>query len=145
MTKPGQFNIYKKSACVQWKLMLPRTDANGNITKNGALLLEFANSLSGQDKYDWSNKLNFAFGVNDICLFFNNYENPGKFIHTQGSSTKILEFAPGSGQYEGTFMLSLAVKEDSGTKKITAPISAGEFFVLNRLLIDTLPKLIGWR
>ena len=80
--------------------------------------------------------------MNDLSQFFNS-DNPGKFIHKTDVATKILEFTPGEGRYEGTFMLRIS---ESGESKnsVSISLSAGEFIILSRLFAYAIPKMIAW-
>ena len=142
MAYSGSYTIYKKSAAAQFSLMWPRRDDSGRIMKNGAVLVEVAQSI-GEKKYDWKNKINFAFGMNDLNQFFGDPDNPGKFIHKTDAFTKILEFSPGEGRYEGTFMMRLS-ETTSDKASVSVSLSSGEFTVLSRLFVSAIPKIIGW-
>lgn len=141
MKYAGTYSIYKKSAAAQFTLLPVRRDENGRVTKNGAVLAEFSKAI-GEKTYDWKSKITFAFGMNDLCQFFDS-DNPGKFIHKTETSTKILEFTPGEGRYEGTFMLRIS--ESGETKNsVSISLSAGEFVILSRLFAYAIPKMIAW-
>ena len=136
------YNIYKKSAAAQFTLLPPRVDENGRISKTGAILLEMAPSL-GEKSYDWKNqKLSFAFGINDLNLFFDDPSSSkwGSFFHQNDGVNKKLQITPGEGRYEGTFMMSLS----SGESRVSVSLSAGEFQVLGRLFTAALPRILGW-
>ena len=73
MSYSTSYNIYKKTAAAQFTLLPPRRDENGRISKTGAVLLEMAPS-QGEKSYDWrGSKLTFAFGMNDIVQFFDEF------------------------------------------------------------------------
>ena len=142
MTYPSSFNIYKKSGAAQFTVLPPRRDENGRISKVGAILLEMAPS-QGDKSYDWRNqKVTFAFGINDLCMFFDdpNKQGWGSFFHVNDSTNKKLVFTHGEGKYEGTFMMSLNV----GDNRVTVSLTAGEFNVLGRLFSSALPIILGW-
>lgn len=144
---PGIYTIYKKNGAAQFALIHPKTDNNGRISKNGAILLEVASAL-GEKSYDWKNKISFAIGMNDIALLFNNPEGANKLIHKTPNSplTKTFEILPGEGKYAGTFQLKLSEKNDNdgSFRSIFVPSTGGEFVVLLSLLRHSLPLLIGW-
>lgn len=141
MKYAGTYSIYKKSAAAQFTLLPVRRDENGRVRKNGAVLAEFSKAI-GEKSYDWKSKITFAFGMNDLSQFFNS-DNPGKFIHKTDTATKILEFTPGEGRYEGTFMLRIS--ESGETKNsVSISLSAGEFVILSRLFAYAIPKMIAW-
>jgi len=145
-TYPGSYSIYKKSAAAQFTLMPPKTDENGRISKNGAVLLEVA---TGSDrKYDWSEKISLAIGMQDLCLWFSDPDNPPKLHHQAPNSNylKQLEVLPGEGKYAGTFMLKVGEKnnETNNYKNVNVPLTGGEYTVLLRLLMSAAPKMINW-
>lgn len=142
MKYPSSFNIYKKSAAAQFTVLPPRRDDNGRITKTGAVLLEMAPSV-GDKSYDWRNqKVTFAFGINDLCQFFDDPNDPkwGSFFHVNDATNKKLTFTHGEGKYAGTFMMGLSM----GESRVSVSLSAGEFNVLGRLFSAALPVILGW-
>lgn len=139
MTYPTSFCVYKKSAAAQLNLILPRRNEKGRIEKEGAVLIEVTKA-SGEKQYDWSKKIVFAFGMNDLCQFFDNPENPPRLIHKLDEVTKSLEFKQGEGQYAGTYMMSLG----DGQNKVSVPLSGGEYQIITRLFSCAIPKIIGW-
>jgi hypothetical protein len=145
---PGSYTIYKRKGAAQWTIMMPRRDDKGRISKNGAVLLEVAEGID-EKKYNWEEKISFAFGMSDLCTLFENPDNPQKLIHASPASTltKTLEFMPGEGKYEGTFMLKLGEKDSASDKYkgYMVPISSGEYTVLLRLLMSAAPLMIGWQ
>lgn len=147
MKYPGTFPIYKKMGAAQFTLLPPRRDDNGRISKNGAVLLEVAKS-AGEKSYDWKSKISFAIGMSDICNMLDNPDSPPRLVHSMpGSDTvKALEFQPGEGRYEGTFMLKLSEnnKKENVNKFVTVPIGAGEYQMMMRLLMHASPQIVGW-
>lgn len=136
---PSSFNVYKKSAAAQFSLILPRRNEKGRIEKEGAVLIEVTKA-SGEKQYDWSKKITFAIGMGDLCQFFDNPDNPPKFIHKLEEITKTLEFKQGEAQYAGTYMLSLS----DGQNKTSVPISGGEYAIVQKLFATAITKIIGW-
>lgn len=144
---PSQFKVYKKIGAAQFGLIRPRTDDNGRIEKDGAILLEVAKS-KGERSYDWSNKITFAIGMSDLTTLFGNPDEPKALIHTMPGSdtTKKLEFIPGEGKYQGTYRLSMSEfsRDKSKNNSIMVPLDAGEYTVLLRLMLSAAPKFLGW-
>lgn len=140
------YKIYKKNAAAQFVTIKPRID-DGKITKEGAILLEVAKSI-GEKKFDWQNKISFAIGIQDLKQLFENVENPPRLIHQTPNSTltKSLEFQPGQGRYEGTFMLKLAQKNSSNNESnmVAVPLSSGEKDMLFRMMDKYSLYMLGW-
>lgn len=143
----GEFTIYKKSGAAQFKPIPPRENDKGYIEKEGAILVEVApGNGQGRDlSWDWSRKISFAIGIADIVGLFEDIESPKKLVHDQNGTTKTLEFQPGQAQYAGTYMLKVFSKTPDGTtNSVTVPVTAGEYFILTRMLLQVAPHLIGW-
>ena len=149
---PGTLNIYKKSGAVQFTLIPPRwsnpvEDKSLRLDKNGSILLEVAKGL-GEKSYAWEEKINIALGINDIMIIFDNPDRPAKLIHDTPNSPlmKTLEFVPGEEKYKGTYMMKLSEtnQETNASRFLQVPLSGGEYFVLQKLLLDMLPKMVGW-
>lgn len=104
-------------------------------------------SKSAKDRtYDWANKINFAIGMSDIFAL---YEMLGKgkpdvvkLFHQNDSKGKLLTLTPGTGNYEGTWMLNL--KDMSKGTDVSVPMSGGEFRVFIDLIRASMPAIIGW-
>lgn len=149
MIRPTSYNIYKKKSAAQFTLMRPTPDENNRVIKRGAVLLEAAQSAGNDTKaFDWSNKISFALGMNDLCIMFDNPDSPTKLVHnTPGKPLmKSLEFKPGEGRYSGTYMMHLReTNQDTGeNRNVVVPMTNGEYTVLLRLLMNSASKLIGW-
>ena len=140
------YKIYKKNAAAQFVTIKPRVE-DGKVSKEGAILLEVAKSI-GEKKFDWQNKISFAIGIQDLKQLFENVENPPRLIHQTPNSplTKSLEFQPGQGRYEGTFMLKLAQKNSSNNESnmIAVPLSSGEKDMLFRMMDKYSLYMLGW-
>lgn len=140
------YKVYKKNAAAQFVTIKPRVE-DGKVTKEGAILLEVAKSI-GEKKYDWQNKISFAIGIQDLRQLFENLDQPPRLIHQTPNSplTKSLEFQPGQGRYEGTFMLKLAQKNASTNESgmIAVPLSAGEKDMLFRMMDKYSIYMLGW-
>lgn len=144
---PGTFPIYKKLGAAQFTVIPPKTNEDGRIEKNGAVLLEAAPS-EGDKSYNWKTKISFALGISDMCLMFDNPDSPQRLVHSMpgSSSVKSLEFSPGEGRYVGTYMMKLGEKnkDTNESNYVTVPITGGEYTVLLRLLMSATPNIIGW-
>lgn len=140
------YKVYKKNAAAQFVTIKPRVE-DGKVTKEGAILLEVAKSI-GEKKYDWQNKISFALGIQDLRQLFENLDQPPRLIHQTPNSplTKSLEFQPGQGRYEGTFMLKLAQKNASTNESnmIAVPLSSGEKDMLFRMMDKYSIYMLGW-
>lgn len=141
MSYPAPFCIYKKSAAAQFVLLPPRRNDKGRVDKEGAILVEVAKA-NGEKSYDWSQKLTFALGINDMLQIFNDLDNPPRLLHVLGETTKTLEMKQGEEKYAGTYMLH--VSDMTSKNKISVPITAGEYFVLTRLFQSSISKMLGW-
>ena len=155
----GTFAIFKKKGAAKFIIMHPQRGpdrklkngltAQGFITKNGAILLEAAptkgTSQDGLPIVNWDKKITFAIGVQDITQLLD--PKTTKLFHNNKAKkiTKSLNFAPGVGQYAGTMNMYLNQNGSQGERKVHVPLSAGEFAALQRLLVSTLPTLIGWQ
>ena len=141
--KPGTFKIYKGKGAAQFSIIFPRGNDRGFVTKDGAVLLEAASSTgtndSGLPEYDWSKKVTFALGVQDIINLVDPRTN-NKLIHKNGDLTKVFELKAGEGKYEGTYQLLL----NDGVNRVFVPVSGGEYMVLTRLLVGAINTLIAW-
>lgn len=140
------YKIYKKNAAAQFVTIKPRIE-DGKVSKEGAILLEVAKSI-GEKKFDWQNKISFAIGIQDLKQLFENVEAPPRLIHQTPNSplTKSLEFQPGQGRYEGTFMLKLAQKNSSNNQSsmVAVPLSSGEKDMLFRMMDKYSLYMLGW-
>lgn len=152
----GTYAIFKGKGAAKFSLMNPRRGpartlrngdpAEGFIDKNGAILLEAAPVVGkrsdGLPDVDWGQKITFAIGISDIAQLLD--PKTEKLVHKKDTVTKTLAFQPGTGQYAGTFNMYLNTFEGSNKQGVHVPFSAGEFAVLQRLLVSALPTLIGW-
>ena len=149
MSRSGQLKIYKNSGAAQFSLIECRRDDRGFITKEGAVLVEVA-KCNGKDsdgniQANWGDKISFAINTADICNLMDEYnERAHRLFHNYRGTVKSLEFRPGQGKYEGTYMLQVNEGGKDG-KTITVPLTNGEYNMVMRLLIGcAAPKLIGW-
>lgn len=156
--RADQLALYKGTGAAKFGILPPKMrkdpkSGNWFVERAGAIFLEAAPS-SGRQQWDWSKKIQFAIGVQDICnlvdsnmqadpkgrrLFHDQSKNP----NSDSDAAKTLEFEPG--QVEGTFMMKLSEKERGGQwSSVIVPVSNGEYQVLMRLLVSSVDKLLGW-
>jgi hypothetical protein len=147
----GIFPVYKKKAAAQFSIIKIKTDDSGKIQKEGSILLEVAPAIEGKSKaYDWSKKISFAISRADIVTLMENPKAPPRIMHVPPSdsgTTKALEFVPGEGAYAGTYMMKIGENNKAaGTNKYyTVPLSAGEYYCMQSLMLGSLRYLIGWQ
>jgi hypothetical protein len=150
MAQSGTFAIFKGKGAAKFSQIGPTRNQNGWVKKNGAVLLEAAPAVGtrpdGLPLYDWDQKISFAIGIQDITQLFD--PKTDKLFHKSTSggfeSTKTLKFVPGTGNYEGTYQMFLNQSHDDQNNKVFVPLSAGEYLVLQRLLISSVPMMLGW-
>ena len=142
----GVYAIYKSSGAAQFSLMKPKFDEKGFITKDGGILLEAApgNGDKNNPQWDWSKKMKFAIGLADIAILLDEVKDKQRLIHDNNGVIKALEFRPGVDAYAGTFTLLLSEGAKESRKEIRVPLSNGEYNLLIRLLLSTLPALLNW-
>jgi len=151
MAQSGTYAIFKGKGAAKFSQISPTRDDNGWVKKTGAILLEAAPAVGkrpdGLPDYDWGQKISFAIGVQDVALLFD--PKTDKLFHQSSSggfeSTKTLKFVAGTGNFEGTYQMFLNQSYDGGNKKVFVPFSAGEFLVLQRLLLSSVPMMINWK
>lgn len=149
MSKSGTLKIYKNTGAAQLSLIGCKRDDRGFVSKEGAVLVEVA-SCNGKDGdgnilADWQNKISFAINVADLCNLMDEYNDKAhRLFHNYKGTVKSLEFQPGTGKYEGTYMLRVNEGGKDG-KTITVPLTNGEYNMIMRLLIGVAaPVLLGW-
>ena len=147
MSRSGQLKIYKNTGAAQFSLIPCRRNDKGWVEKEGAVLVEVAkcNGKDGDGNIlaDWNNKISFAINAADICNLMDEYNTrAGKLFHNYKGIIKSLEFRPGTGKYEGTYMLQVSEGKE---KSFAVPLTNGEYNMVMRLIVGcAAPKLIGW-
>lgn len=141
--RPGIWKIYKGKGAAAFTLLTPKYDERGYMIKHGAILLEVAPSV-GRQQWDWNQKMKFAISLADICNLIDADPNKRRIFHKHNENPKVLEFHAGTGDFEGTYMLTLSEGSGGSRKQYSVPFTNGEYQVLIRLLIQTVPLLIGW-
>lgn len=152
MSRPGTLAIFKNKGAAKFTQLPVRFNNNGWVDKNGAVLLECAPVVGtrsdGLPECDWNQKISFAIGVPDICQIVDPTKVAVKLFHKRSIGgtevTKTLQFVPGTGKYEGTCQLYLSIKGDGADRQIFVPLSGGEYLVLLRLLVGSVPWMLNW-
>jgi len=145
----GVFPIYKKKAAAQFTIIKPKIDNLGKLLKEGSVLLEVAPAVS-EKSYNWSNKISFAISRSDIVLLMDNPSSPQRIFHippSDPSKSKSLEFVPGEGRYAGTYMMKISQSDKKADENLNyvVPVSGGEYYCIQSLLMGSLRYLIGWQ
>ena len=149
--RSGVLKIYKNTGAAQFSLIPCRRDEDrGFVTKEGAVLVEVApcdgKDANGNIKALWDRKLKFAINIADLSNLMDTV-NPkaSRLFHKFQGNTKSLEFRPGQGKYEGTYMLTVQQGSKPNLETVAVPLTNGEYNMIMRLLIGVAaPKLIGW-
>lgn len=145
--KSGSFRVYKSLGAAQFRVLPPRYNAAGYIDKNGAILVEVApgNKDRNNPQWDWDKKISFAISIEDLTFLFDGV-NPKarRLFHDHNNTPKTLEFVPGTGDYEGTYMLNVSSGKGDSRQTVMVPFTNGEYNVTMGLLSRTAPLLIGW-
>ena len=144
--RSGNYPIYKSAGAAQFSLMPPRGNEKGYLDREGAILLECAPGDGNKDdpKWDWSKKISFAIGLPDIAILLDQTKEQIRVVHDNKGVLKTLELKPGTGNFEGTFMLYLTEGPKESRKEVRVPLSNGEYQLLMRLLVAAAPLLINW-
>jgi|14_taG_2_1085336.scaffolds.fasta_scaffold01357_7 hypothetical protein len=149
--RSGVLKIYKNTGAAQFSLIPPQRDEQrGFVQKDGAVLVEVApcdgKDANGNIKAFWDQKLKFAISIADIASLMDR-ANPkaGRLYHKFQGNSKSLQFVPGTGQYEGTYMLRVEQGSGDTRQQVAVPLTNGEYELIMRLIIGcAAPKLIGW-
>lgn len=144
--RSGTYPIYKSKGAAQFSLMAPQFNDKGFVAREGAVFLEAAPGDGNKDNpvWDWKQKITFAIGLPDIAIMLDQTKEKIRLVHDNKGVMKALEFQPGQGNFEGTFMMNISENAPSGRKSITVPITNGEYNLLIRLLASAAPLLINW-
>lgn len=147
MARSGIYSIYKKIGQAQFSLIPPTRDPEkGFVVRDGAIFIEAAPGMNGGKEWDWNKKIRFSLGLNDIAILLEDLDNPKKLIHKieESNILKSLEFTPGQGNYEGTYMMKLTHKAEDTNLMVSVPLSSGEFQILVSMMKSSLPYMVGW-
>lgn len=147
--KSGQYKVYKSTGAAQFSILNPRRNEKGYVEKDGAILVE-ACPCDGKDENGninplWSQKISFAINMTDLASLMDR-SNPkaGRLYHNFKGASKTLEFIPGQGKYEGTYMMRIQISDNGDRRQATVPLTNGEYNMIHRLLVGAAPKLIAW-
>jgi hypothetical protein len=153
--KSASFAIYKGTGALKISKFPVKRNDKGWVERNGAIYFEVAPS-SGYKQWDWTKKIVFAAGVQDICNLLDSNlqanDKKRKCFHDQSknptsdsTAVKTLEFVPGSADFPGTYMLKVSEKNPDGAwNSVTVPVSDGEFKVIRGLMTGSVASLLGW-
>ena len=140
--------FHKKQAELQVKLAKPEVDAEGRITRKGAVFFEIAKALPGSDaepKMDWSNKIIMKIGVNDIAVILDTYERrlpETNLFHKTEAGTTTCKIKAGN---EDSYSIGISKKiGDQAPLQAGLYLSAPDMTVLILMLRSALPTILGW-
>lgn len=143
---PETVKFYKKNAEVQFKIAKPEADERGGIGKKGAVFLEIAKAIPGDEngRIDWQNKIVMKIGTNDIAEIVYGLKTRSpeiKLFHKNSVGNTACNIKPGQ---NGSFQLS--VFKNAGDVKSNASLylSGPDMVVLSNLLQASLPVTLGW-
>lgn len=165
----GQFAIYKGMGngdfgAFQFRYSAPRytepkNDQEKGEWSDGAVMVEAA-PKSGDNQYDWSKKIVFKLGMNDVVQFLNapTEGDPDAAWQTRGVGAVKLthKYTPNGGsertttlnitpaKNQGTWWMTLNQSSDGESHKVNIPINQGEYEVLKRLLTVSVPDMLRW-
>jgi len=148
--RSGVLKIYKKSGAAQFSLIpVKRDEQKGYVTKEGAILVEAApcngTDANGNINALWKEKIKFAISIADVAQLMDRTKEKVRLYHKFNGASKSLEFQQGQGNWAGTYMMQIQEGSGDSTKKVSVPLSNGEYELIMRLLIGAAaPKLIGW-
>ncbi len=140
----GTHAIFKGTGAMKFKQIPPRRSEHGYVERNGAILLEMAPAVGktpqGLPQYDWKGqKISFSIGVQDITALVD--KPTDRLFHKYSDTiTKTLSFQPGEGKYEGTWRVYL----NENKRSIMVPLTSGEYMILQRLFVTSIPMMIAW-
>jgi hypothetical protein len=103
---------------------------------------------TGEDVvWDWSKKIIFSIGPNDLCLIAQESITKDKIrvVHVYNETTKSLVIQKGQGKYEHTYTLNFSAKTESDNLSIMVPLTSGEYSLLFGAMKTMLPELVGWK
>lgn len=148
----GNFNVFHGKGVLKASVFLPRRGSDGFVTKEGALFIEAANAKGkrsdGLPDYDWDNKVTFSLGPADIAKLVDPTVDQPKLFHKDQKNRdnprfdKSLTISPPSGGYN-TYNVNIEDRV-AGSGRIFVPMDPGQYQMFQRLLLGSLPLLLGW-
>ncbi|KAK2078294.1 hypothetical protein QBZ16_004163 [Prototheca wickerhamii] len=150
----ADYTVYKSKGVVSVKAIRPTWGKTGTgsgitVTRQGTLLLEFANARGERD-YDWEKKENFALSVTECADILDSVEagkdksffhDPNKMSSNEGQVTKTLRIAPGR---DSGYFFSLSVKNQGQQSQFNVPLSGAEVRVVRSIIEFVIPHLLGF-
>jgi len=149
----GQFSIYKPKAAVQFRC---KSAEPGATERDGCVFMDIAPGIgqddSGNNRYDWENKIVFAFALVDLGQTILGlrtkqsvklYHDPSKSAGAASTGLKVLVFEPAESG-DGSWFLRVSQGPKDGGKSYSINLSAYELLILGTLMQDALSKVIAW-
>lgn len=143
---PETVKFYKKNAELQLKIAKPEGDERGGVGKKGAVFLEIAKAIPGDEngRIDWQNKIVMKIGTNDIgnIVYGLKTRSPEiKIFHQNQAGSSACSVKPGQ---NGSYQVS--VFKNAGDQKSNASLylSGPDMVVFSNLLQAALPVTLGW-
>ncbi|KAL4441252.1 hypothetical protein ABPG77_011489 [Micractinium sp. CCAP 211/92] len=149
----SDYTIYKGKAAMTLKVIRPTWERVGSglaISREGTVLLEFANAL-GPQKYDWEQKATFGLSAVECamvlestdarreCAFFH---DPNKGSAAEGSVQKSLAIKPI--QQGGGWFFTINVSQGGSKSYISCNVSDAELRLIKTVMQFLMPRLLGF-
>jgi len=113
-----------------------------------------AAAATGDNKYDWENKIIFALSVKDIGeLLAGLGEGKLELLHdpdaqTERRGTRVKKFSISQAKVGLFFNLNEKVpaagEQPAGEKRVSISVRPAEAAILRALLLAAIPKVLGW-
>lgn len=150
-----QYVFYKKKSALQLSLVKPKIKKSEKgypfVDREGVVLLEIAPAI-GDRKYNWEQKITFSLNAMEIATLlqkvrkneeFKAFHDPNmgsadQSLIQKGLMVKRSDKSDGIGFF-------LNEKNNGDTKKYMFIMSPEEFELVNILLRDAVPTILGWR
>ncbi|KAJ9525533.1 hypothetical protein QJQ45_003080 [Haematococcus lacustris] len=139
----ADFAIYKGKGAVQMKPVPPswsRTDGPRGpklvLSREGVLMMEFANVMQGQSDYDLTGR------PSDAGVEF--FHDSGKSNAAQAGITKRLKLIYGQDLSSMLLTVTQSNAQENKNTQVTVPITRAEFVVIKALANHLIPRLLGF-